>query len=307
MLQRLAVEAGEREAADVGARVDAGVEGAHRRRVGAARARGTGERATRRDRRGGGGAAGEPAPARRPRLARVGRSGRRARPLLPTPLFALWRGAAAYLEAWQPKGATLAVQGDAAAAQRPAEAAAAEAAELFSEHALAVVVSRGKRSFRLRLPPGARDDLGGGDAEGRRAEARRALPADDGGGRPDALRPPLPRGSPPGAPPADVSQLLPARPFKWCQWLGGLGPVIDGDRQPASSPAGDGLAPRPLTRRVTLFIEILLYTSTSLSPVHPPTLTPPFSPPHREGAQSEPVVSDRLRPSPSSPRAFATV
>lgn len=164
-----------------------------------------------------------------------GGAGAELAPLLPTPLFALWRGAAAYLEAWQPKGATLAVQGDAAAAQRPAEATAAEAAGLFSEHALAVVVSRGKRSFRFAYHPALEMISVAVTPKADAPKLAALFPADDGGGWPDArcvLRS-LAR-SPPGAPPADVSQLLPARPFKWCQWLGGLGPVIDGDRQPAS-------------------------------------------------------------------------
>ena len=160
--------------------------------------------------------------------------------LLPGPLHTLHIACSAYLAA---RGVTaaLSIEGDASAAEAAAEAAAGTDATAGSEYQ--------PHPLHLLLTPGAGKggavcflfypSLGMIGVVGRGQKLERALqtlyPGDDGLRFPDkrcqlraqlaAQRTAGAAGSAPGPAPT-VSHILPARPYLWAQWLGGLGPGL---------------------------------------------------------------------------------
>jgi len=177
---------------------------------------------------------------------------------LPEPLFCLWRAASALLSARGDDKAgapTLAIEETAAAqltrsdaaAATPAGAAAAAAAELFAAGPLSVVL-RGRSGAALAfsyhsrphvvgvtiMPSSGNTKKGsapakmeeglcllfaGDDARGLPDERclLRAYGADGAGGAGEGL--------------VGVEAMAPALPFRWAQWMGGIGPPLGGGRE----------------------------------------------------------------------------
>tara|TARA_B110001452_G_scaffold264015_1_gene266328 strand:- start:521 stop:1660 length:1140 start_codon:yes stop_codon:yes gene_type:complete len=160
-------------------------------------------------------------------------------PLLPAPLYTLWHGAAAYLEAWRAAG-KLVVAGDEAAAkllQSEAAAAAGEPGEaaqsVFAAHPLRVTLQLEGSKIEVAFSYHAQLQMIGVSAKPAAAAAKLAslFSADDGSGFPDercALRA-LSRLDTASASPPALTPMLPAKPYKWAQWLAGLGPVVAAD------------------------------------------------------------------------------
>lgn len=157
-------------------------------------------------------------------------------PLLPAPLYTLWHGTAAYLEAWHAAGKLL-VAGDEAAAKRQLSEAAAGADEaaqsVFAAHPLRVTLQLEGSKIEVDFSYHAQLQMIGVSAKPASAAAKLAglFPADDGSGFPDercALRT-LSRLDTGSASPPAITPMLPAKPYKWAQWLAGLGPVVAAD------------------------------------------------------------------------------
>ena len=176
-------------------------------------------------------------------------------PLLPSPLYTLALTAAAYLQAVE-ADATLSVTGDVEAAKALAKADG----DGLAPHPLQVLISARNGAATLTVqyygglqllaasatPPKADAALrrlhaqlpAEPSAAGAPVAAGAPAPVDDGSQFPD-LRSSLrwhKLAADDGRAAADavgVASLLPARPYQWLQWLGGLGPLLTATPQPS--------------------------------------------------------------------------
>jgi hypothetical protein len=164
-------------------------------------------------------------------------------PLLPAPLYTLWHGTAAYLKAWGVTG-KLVIVGDEAAARQvqriwsgvpPGEQGGAPQS-IFASHPLRVLLRLKGNQLEVGFSYHAQLQMVGVSAIPAAAATSIAglFPSDDGNAFPDercALRALAALGACDEAAPRlpELKALLPAKPFKWAQWLAGLGPVVAAD------------------------------------------------------------------------------
>lgn len=160
-------------------------------------------------------------------------------PLLPAPLYTLWHGTAAYLKAWGVTG-KLVIVGDEAAARQvqriwsgvpPGEQGGAPQS-IFASHPLRVLLLLKGNQLEVGFSYHAQLQMVGVSAIPAAAATSIAglFPSDDGNAFPDercALRALAALGACDEAAPRlpELKALLPAKPFKWAQWLAGLGPA----------------------------------------------------------------------------------
>ena len=160
-------------------------------------------------------------------------------PLLPAPLYTLWHGTAAYLKAWGVTG-KLVIVGDEAAARQvqriwsgvpPGEQGGAPQS-IFASHPLRVLLRLKGNQLEVGFSYHAQLQMVGVSAIPAAAATSIAglFPSDDGNAFPDercALRALAALGACDEAAPRlpELKALLPAKPFKWAQWLAGLGPA----------------------------------------------------------------------------------